>query len=263
MLAAALASDPETLNARAAQYYSQGNYAKAEPLFLEAISELPAEDAGRHGLYWNNLAAVYRALGRYSEADAMYSNALPALASSFGVDSAEYRNALGNRAELYLRDGKAAVAEADALQLLAAAVRFRGRLDEAESLLKRSLAIREGAVAYTNLAEIYSTQGKFTEAGRCARRALAMYEKTLGLNHPLVAVGLNGLAQVLRQQSADLEVEPLFIRALGMLDPKTPEYQLILANLNNYYKSRGLHGSALEARRERSTNALKRPSLGD
>jgi len=261
MFGAALVNDPEALNTKAAQYYNQGKYAEAEPLYLEAISELPPEDTGRRGIYWNNLAALYRALGRYPEAEATYTKALPALAEAFGLDSVQYNKALDNRAELYIRDGKATVAEADALQVLAAAVRVQGRLDEAESLLKRSLAIRESGVVYTNLSELYSAQGKYPEAERCARRALSIYEKTLGPNHPLVGVGLNGLAQVLRHESAEIEVEPMYIRALALLNPNSPEYNMVLANLNNYYESRGLHGSALEARRKRSTSALNRSSF--
>ena len=80
------------------------------------------------------------------------------------------------------------------------------------------MAIREQAlganhpdVAHTlnNLALVYWTQGKYSEAEGLYKRALAILEKALGANHPDVARTLNDLALVYRAQGKYGEAEAL------------------------------------------------------
>ena len=50
------------------------------------------------------------------------------------------------------------------------------------------------ATILNNLAELYRAQVRFAEAEPLYKRALAIKEKALGLEHPSVATGLNNLA---------------------------------------------------------------------
>ena len=85
--------------------------------------------------------------------------------------------------------------------------RAQGRLDEAEPLLQRTLAIRERALgpdhpdtaqSLNNLAELYHSQGRLNEAEPLLQRALAIAEQALGPAHPhtrTVRANLDALKQ--------------------------------------------------------------------
>jgi tetratricopeptide (TPR) repeat protein len=51
-------------------------------------------------------------------------------------------------------------------------------------------------------------------------RHLAIWEKTLGLEHPQVALGLNNMAEAYRAQGKFAEAEPLYRRALDIYKKK-------------------------------------------
>ena len=51
---------------------------------------------------------------------------------------------------------------------------------------------------YSCLTPTLKGQGKLEEADESTRRALAVWEKALGPDHPDVATGLNNLAQLLQ-----------------------------------------------------------------
>jgi tetratricopeptide (TPR) repeat protein len=75
----------------------------------------------------------------------------------------------------------------------------------------------------------------YREAEPLFRRALAIFEQRLGLNHPHVAACLNNLALLLRATNRLAEAEPLFRRALAIgeqsLGPNHPEVATALSNL--------------------------------
>ena len=52
-------------------------------------------------------------------------------------------------------------------------------------------------------------QGRYSEAVPLAQRALALYEKVLGPDHPDVATALNNLAELYRRQGRYADAEPL------------------------------------------------------
>ena len=54
------------------------------------------------------------------------------------------------------------------------------------------------------------------EAEPLHRRALAIDEKSLGPDHPDVAIGLNNLAELLRATNRFEEAEPLYRRAVAI-----------------------------------------------
>ncbi len=74
------------------------------------------------------------------------------------------------------------------------------------------------ATSLNNLAELYHAQGKYPEAEPLYQRALAIWEKALGPEHPNVATVLENYAALLRQmnrnsEAAEMEARVKAIRA--------------------------------------------------
>ncbi len=98
----------------------------------------------------------------------------------------------------------------------------RRRYAEAESLLKRGLAIREKALgpehpdmagSLNNLAALYDDQGKYAEAEPLVKRVLAIFENALGPEHPDVAASLENYAALLRETGRSAEAAKMEARA--------------------------------------------------
>jgi hypothetical protein len=87
-----------------------------------------------------------------------------------------------------------------------------------------------------------------------ARRALEIREKVLGPNHPDVALSLNTLAELYRKGPDPTQAEPLYLRALAIiektLDPKNKVGDKIRHNYIFFLRSQGrdAEANALEAR---------------
>ena len=84
-----------------------------------------------------------------------------------------------------------------------------GWYEEAESLYRRALAIRENthgaehpqvAVVINNLAVLCSSQGNRDEAKKLYRQALSIYEKTCGGDHPNAVACRENLEAVLEKE---------------------------------------------------------------
>ena len=77
------------------------------------------------------------------------------------------------------------------------------------------------------------------------KRALAIYEKAAGPEHPAVATLLNNLGQVSKVQGRYAEAEPLIRRSLAIrekvLGPDHPDVARSLNNLADLYERRGRH----------------------
>lgn len=90
--------------------------------------------------------------------------------------------------------------------------------------------------------------GEYTEGTRVAERALAMFERALGPDHPDVATFLNNLAGLYLAQGRYADAEPLYKRALAMretaLGPDHPDVALALSNLGLLYKKQGHYTDA-------------------
>ena len=104
------------------------------------------------------------------------------------------------------------------------------------------------AASLHNLALVYQEQGRYAEAEPLFKRALAIYEKALGPEHPDVATILNNLAFVYRAQGRYAEAEPLFVRALAIyekaLGPEHPNVATSLNNLAFVYRAQGRYADA-------------------
>jgi len=115
---------------------------------------------------------------------------------------------------------------ARALNNLATALIEIGCYDEAELLLRRSLAITEKALgsdhpststACHNLAVVMRETERYTEAEPLFRRALAIDEKALGQEHPDVGISLVSLARSLSESGDTTPAESLWERGIALL----------------------------------------------
>lgn len=112
--------------------------------------------------------------------------------------------------------GKAAAVKgnlADAEAYLVNAVKTAEQFDPGDTRLPATLR---------DLADVYVAQGKYRQAEAPLMRALDIYERFLGADHPDVAESLNRLAEVYLRESRYCQAEPLLLRALSVLETKLP-----------------------------------------
>jgi tetratricopeptide (TPR) repeat protein len=91
-------------------------------------------------------------------------------------------------------------------------------------------------------------QGRYFEASPLAQRALALYEKALGHDHPHVATALGNLAELYRRQGRYADAEALYKRSSAILEKVLgPDHPTVAASLNNLallYDAHGRHADA-------------------
>jgi tetratricopeptide (TPR) repeat protein len=91
-------------------------------------------------------------------------------------------------------------------------------------------------------------RAEYAQAEPMFRRALAIYEKALGPEHPDVATSLNNLAELYHDQGQYGKAEPLHERALAIhekaLGPEHPDVATSLNNLAQLHKRRGQYARA-------------------
>jgi tetratricopeptide (TPR) repeat protein len=103
-------------------------------------------------------------------------------------------------------------------------LRAKGLYREAEGPLVSALEEAEKGgpsdarlpASLNNLGLLYSSQGRYAEAERFAKRSLEAGEKILPPDHPDVAAGLNTLALIYRDLGRYAEAERLFRRSLAI-----------------------------------------------
>ena len=69
------------------------------------------------------------------------------------------------------------------------------------------------ATDLNNLAKLYDDQGQYLQAEPLNKRALEIFEKALGPDHPNVATSLENLAALYRATKRDEDAKPLEQRA--------------------------------------------------
>jgi CHAT domain-containing protein len=132
---------------------------------------------------------------------------------------------------------------AEALRMREKALTGLRRFAEAESAIRRALAIDEkasGPEAFSvmadlnNLAILLEETNHLAEVGPLKRRALAISEKIYGPEHPTVAILLGNLASLLQTTDQWAEAEQLKRRALA-IDEKNygPDHTNVATKLNN------------------------------
>lgn len=186
-----------------AKAYELRQYDEAEKWLKAALSEAErfGPDDPRLATTLDDLAELYRAQGRYAEAEPLYKRSLAIREKISTPDQADQVGTLDGLAELY---------------------KAQGRYAEAEPLFKRSLEISEKnhgrthpevAAGVESLAELYNAEGKYAEAEPLYRRSLRIWEANLGRDHPQVATSLEKYAAVLRHLNRETEAAQMEARA--------------------------------------------------
>ena len=105
--------------------------------------------------------------------------------------------------------------------------------------LEKTTNARDLAGALNNLGQVYAGQGQDDQAEPLYERAIALTEKSLGLNTAGIAPELTNLAALYQRQSRFAEAEPLFKRALAVrekaLSREHPDVGQSLNNLATLY----------------------------
>ena len=221
----------------------------------------------------DRLATSYRFLGRHSEAEPLYRQAIEIDKATVGEMHSDYASGLGSLAEL-LRDlsrykeaeplyrqaieiDKTTIGEthpkyAIDLNNLAILLKSTGRYEEAEPLFRQAVEITRTALGEThpdyathlnNLATLLQDLGRYEEAERLYRQAMKITKASLGETNPDYATRLNNLAAVLRKTGRYDEAEPLYRQAIE-IDKATigethPEYATDLHDLAGLLKQTG------------------------
>ncbi len=130
-----------------------------------------------------------------------------------------------------------------------------GKYSEAIPLAEAMLAnLEKGAPsknlagAINNLAQLYGDVGRDADAEPLYMRALAIMEKTVGLDSVDIAPELNNLAALYQRQLRYAEAEPLFKRALALsekqLPANHPDIGRALNNLATCYEKQDRHAES-------------------
>ncbi|MDZ8261154.1 tetratricopeptide repeat protein [Nostoc sp. ChiQUE01b] len=132
--------------------------------------------------------------------------------------------------------------------------------------LQKELGLEKDlATSLNNLAYLYDSQGRYSEAEPLYQQALALDRKLLGESHPDVATSLNNLAGLYDSQGRYSEAEPLYQQALALrrklLGEEHPDVATSLNNLAYLYDSQGRYSEAEPLYQQ--ALALRRKLLGE
>jgi len=150
-------------------------------------------------------------------------------------------SSLGNAYKQRLDSGETTNYQED----LQAAIAIYQKVLELQEEWKSDIAL---ATSLNNLAVLYSSQGRYTEAEPLILRSLFIREKQLGENHPDVASSLNNLAALYCSQGRYTEAEPLILRSLSISEKQSgadhPSVAQSLNNLAGLYYEQGRYAEA-------------------
>ena len=140
------------LNSKVIKFYQKDQYRNAISAANEALNVAEKTFGPEHprvATSLNNLALIYKAMGKHAAAEDFYKHALTILEKSLGADNPKVGTALYNLAQLY---------------------HSQSRYTEAEQMYKRALEIDEKilspehpdvALSLNNLALLYIDQGRY------------------------------------------------------------------------------------------------------
>ncbi len=163
-------------------YQGTGKYADAVKEFKRALELDKTSDAAYRGL-----ASSYEALGNNAEAERAYQEAIDmrkdywggySALGAFYYKKARYEDAVAQ----FGRVIELAPENIRGYTNLSAGYVQLGKFDQAEELLRKSLAIEPSYRAYANLATIYFLQARYTDSAQ-------MFEKALHLNDRMAGFG--------------------------------------------------------------------------
>ena len=243
--------DPDTLQSICMYgqlLFHESKYPDAEKALRESLSGRETMLGAEHPdtiMNLGHLAEVVRGQCRYEEAEAIYLRTLKGKEEDPSDDLIAMQN----------------------MDNLGSVLRDAGRLEEADSWVRRAFMARERVTGHdslptvssvSHLALILRLRGNFDEAETMNKRALAGFEKTLGREHHFTLRSLDDLSVVFRSQNKLHAAEEQNRRALKglskVLGPShrrtlasTKHLALILQFQGRYVESEVLLKSVIEA----------------
>jgi Tfp pilus assembly protein PilF len=186
---------------------SQGEVARAEPLMRRSLALLEQAEGNETldtAKAMNNLATFYARIREYAKAEQQMTRALPIYERVFGPEHPEFANALGNMFVILFEQRRAA---------------------EGEPFLRRALAIgeakfpRSGKMAHLRGFEagLEASRGNFNRSARLLEEVIAIEERVLGPEHPVLANSLVQYSEVLRRLHQKSEAKQAQNRANTIL----------------------------------------------
>ena len=269
----------------ATQWYTWKMYKLAEGAFIEAKAYLEANNLTGDLSYvkcLSNMALVYMAQGKLTEADGYLTQALQASAA-MGQSSvaylsnlnshAKYEQMLGryNQAEKEFEDaleevrkkfGDKSLQYAIVLNNKAMLYQNMGRFEEGIALMKQAIATSDAAFAKdgkgknnydsrrfdANLALMYQMAGRLQEAETTFLAMKKAYERNLASNNQEYGLVLNQLAVLYVEMKKYDQVEPLFKKAQEIFKKKlgeeSPTFARSIHDLGVFYRITGKNANA-------------------
>ena len=206
-------------------YKTMGDYARAEPLYRQAMEirkQVLGEKHPDYAVSLNNLAELYEAMGDGARAEPLLRQSLQIELQTFGVRHPQYATSLNNLALLYYGMGDDARAETLFLQVL--------------QIRKQTLGERhpDYATSLNCLARLYSRAGNYQRAEPLYRQALEILKQKVGEKHPDYATDLNNLASLYEDRGDYARAEPLYRQSLEIYKKTLGERHVYYAgSLNN------------------------------
>ncbi len=224
------ANAPKTADKRAPQEDPKAN--------LAAVAK-------QYGLAPEDLDQAIRAWG--AKTTDPYEVGLAALyQGSYPAASAQLEESLRSREAKLATDQKAV---ADAALFLGQSLYCEGKYRESAAAFERYLQIRpDDGNAISSLGLSLTQAGEYARAEQLLRRVLAINEKTLGPEHPLVGTALGNLGRVLWYEGEYAGAETLFRQALAInekaLSRDHPLVATALSDLGSLLEAKGDYAGA-------------------
>ena len=180
----------------ASLYKVTERFAEAEMMYQQVLHMLEMTEgrSGNIANVYNNLASLYKETQRFNEAEFMYQQALHMLEMS--GRSSDLANAYNNLASLYKETQRFNEAEA--------------MYEKALYILKKTASGRPAQARSLNgLGEVLIAKGKIQEAESALRRALTIFESTYNRNHPEAVKAKENLARILESKGENDEARSL------------------------------------------------------
>ncbi len=188
----------------------QANYDAAEQTCQRSIAifaQLFGENDPSLVNALNALAELYRLTGKFSQAEPLYKRAITLCQEMPETWLSKMATLLNNLALLYYEQGKYDLAEPLYLRSIEVNTKARGGIEQ--EYIAQSIA---------NLGLLYYSQGKYAQAERLYQQALAIFEKTSGMQHPDAATCLRSVGELYISQNRYDQAEPFLRQAMDVYE---------------------------------------------
>ena len=210
----------------------QGKYPEAESVFRDSLAiyeRRSGPDSVNTASALNNLALVLERAGDYAGAELLLRRSYRILEKTLGPNHPDTATTLSNLGRVLDSQGKFGAGSALVAEGKPAGPALAPAGDNPQLLMAR--------------AEELISRGEYGQAETLHDRVLAIYERTLGPEHPLTATGLSNLGNVRYLQGKFSEAETAHRRALAIrekvLGPNHPDTATSLNNLANVLFEQG------------------------